>query len=192
MEKIILASNSPRRKEMFERFNINPIIMGSDIIEKINTGETKEQIAMSLALSKALSIYPEIEEGIIIGADTIVVYNNLILGKPKDDENAYRMLNMLSGKVHEVITGFALLKAGTNIKIIDFEKTLVKFKHLDSNTIYKYIDTKEPMDKAGAYGIQGIGAVLVEKIDGCYLNVVGLPLSKIDSLFRKHFDINIL
>lgn len=192
MEKIVLASNSPRRKEMFERFNINPIIMGSDIIEKINIGETKEQIAMSLALSKALSIFSKFEDEIIIGADTIVVYNNLILGKPKDEEDAFKMLSMLSGKTHEVITGFALLKAGTNIKIVDFEKTLVKFKHLDADTIYKYINTMEPMDKAGAYGIQGLGAILVEKIDGCYLNVVGLPLSKIDSLFKKHFDINIL
>lgn len=192
MDKIILASNSPRRKEMFERYKINPIIMGSDIIEKINTGETKEQIAMSLALSKALSIYPKFEDGIIVGADTIVIYNNLILGKPKDEEDAFKMLSMLSGEIHEVITGFALLKAGTNIKIVDFEKTLVKFKHLDANTIYKYIDTQEPMDKAGAYGIQGLGAILVEKIDGCYLNVVGLPLSKIDSLLRRFFDINIL
>lgn len=192
METIVLASTSPRRKEIFEKYNIYPVIAGSDIIEKINMGETKEQIAMTLALSKALSIYPEFKDGIIIGADTIVVYDNLILGKPKDEQDAFRMLKMLSGNVHEVITGFALVKAGTNIKIVDFEKTLVTFKKLDEDTINKYIKTKEPMDKAGAYGIQGLGAVLVERINGCYLNVVGLPLSKIDTLLRKHFDFNIL
>ncbi len=102
------------------------------------------------------------------------------------------MLTMLSGKVHEVLTGIAIIKANTNTRIIDYELTNVKFRQLSNDLINRYINTKEPYDKAGSYGIQGIGAILVDNIDGCYSNVVGLPLTKIDLLLNKYFDYKIL
>jgi septum formation protein len=192
MERIILASGSPRRKEILERYGLNIMVVKSDITEKINQGETPQQISMSLAFNKAYSVSKAFTGDIIIGADTIVVYENKILGKPKNDEEAFKMLSMLNGNVHDVITGISIIKAGTNQKIIDYEITKVKFKNLTQSRILKYIESKESFDKAGAYGIQGLGAILVEKIDGCYSNVVGLPLSKIDNLLGRYFNYNIL
>ena len=191
MNRIILASSSPRRKEMLERLNLNPIIVQSDIEEKLNPGETPEQISMSLAFSKSLEVSYDYKNDIVIGADTIVVFKGEILGKPKDDNDAYRMLKMLSGNVHEVITGISIIKADLNIKVVDYEITKVKFKELSSDRIIRYISTKEPNDKAGSYGIQDLGAILVEKIDGCYFNVVGLPLSKLDNLLDRYFNFKI-
>lgn len=192
MKKMILASNSPRRKELLERFDMDIKIVGSNFIEKENPGETPIQIAMSLALSKALSVSKNYKDDIVLGADTIVVYNNIILGKPKDGEDAYRILDLLSGNTHEVITGVSIIREKDNIKIIDYEKTIVKFRKLNHNLILKYIETKEPLDKAGAYGIQGVGEILVEKIDGCYSNVVGLPLTKIDFYLDKYFGFQLI
>lgn len=193
MEKIILASSSPRRKDILNRYNLNPLIFSAQIEEKQSIGETAEQIAMSLAFEKSIWVSNHFSNGeIIIGADTIVVLGDIILGKPKDEEDAYKTLSLLSGKEHRVITGICIIKANTNIKIIDYETTLVKFRHLSDGQISRYIQTKEPMDKAGAYGIQGFGQILVEKIDGCYSNVVGLPLGKLDYLLNKFFGIQIL
>ncbi len=192
MNKIILASGSPRRKEMLEKFNLNPTVVNSKYIEKSMPYENPVQVTMSLAFNKALSVSENYKDDIVIGADTIVVYNNIILGKPKDEEDAYRILSLLSGNTHEVITGIALIHVDRNIKIIDYEKTKVKFRKLDSKRILKYIETGEPFDKAGAYGIQGLGAILVEKIDGCYSNVVGLPLTKIDFYLNQYFGISTL
>lgn len=193
MEKIILASSSPRRKELLNRYNLNPIIFGAQIKEKQIIGEIPEQIAMSLAFEKSFWVSNHFNNGeIIIGADTIVVLEDKILGKPKNEEDAFNILSSLSGREHRVITGICLIKANTNIKIVDYETTLVKFRHLSREVISRYIQTKEPMDKAGAYGIQGFGQILVEKINGCYSNVVGLPLGKLDYLLNKFFDIQIL
>ena len=192
MDRIILASGSPRRRELLERYGLELKVVNSDIIEKFNTGETPEQISMALAFSKALSVSKAFSNDIVIGADTIVVYNNNILGKPKNEEDTFRILSMLSGNVHDVITGIAIIRAGTNQKIIDYERTRVKFNNLTPEKINNYIISKESFDKAGAYGIQGLGAILVEKIDGCYYNVVGLPLSKIDFLLGRYFNFNIL
>lgn len=193
MSKIILASSSPRRKELLEKYNLNPIIFKPDVEEKELTKEKPIQIAMSLAFEKALWVSDHFEnEEIIIGADTIVVYQNEVLGKPKDIEDAFRMLNLLSGKTHYVITGLSIIKANSNLKIVDYEKTKVEFRKLSKDQINRYIKTKEPMDKAGAYGIQGYGEILVKGIDGCYSNVVGLPLGKLDYLLDKFFNMKIL
>ena len=192
MNRIILASGSPRRRELLERYGLELRVVSSDIIEKLGSGETPEQISMALAFSKAISVSKAFSNDIVIGADTIVVYNNNILGKPKNDEDAFKILSMLSGNVHDVITGIAIIRAGTNQKIIDYERTKVKFNNLTPERINNYIISKESFDKAGAYGIQGLGAILVEKIDGCYSNVVGLPLSKIDFLLGRYFNFNIL
>lgn len=193
MKKIILASSSPRRKEILNRYNLNPIIFGAEIEEKQIAGETPEQVAMSLAFEKSFWVSKHFnDEEVIIGADTIVVLGDMILGKPKDEKDAFRILSLLNGKEHRVITGISIIKANTNIKIIDYETTTVRFRHLSEDQIMRYIHTKEPMDKAGAYGIQGYGQILVEKIDGCYSNVVGLPLVKLDYLLNKFFNIEIL
>lgn len=192
MVRIVLASGSPRRREIMEKYNIDLIVEKSNVDENINRGETSEQISMSLSLIKALDVSNRFSKDIVIGADTIVVVDGKILGKPKGKEDAYDMLNILSGRIHEVITGVALIKADMNIKIIDYEKTRVKFRKLTDDMIYRYIGTNEPFDKAGAYAIQGVGQILVENIDGCFFNVVGLPLTKIDKLLSKYFNCYIL
>ena len=188
MKRIVLASGSPRRREILEKFNIDLIIEKANVDERINEGERPEQIAMSLSLIKALDVGKKFPKDIIIAADTIVVLDGIILGKPKDKEDAFYMLDMLSDRVHEVITGIALIKEDENLKIIDYEKTKVKFRKLTDNLINRYINTDEPFDKAGTYAIQGIGQILVENIEGCYFNVVGLPLTKIDKLMNKYFN----
>lgn len=190
--QIVLASASPRRKELLERLNIQPIIAQKSISEKINSGELPEVVVMSLAFKKALAISYSYPDDIVIGADTIVVNDGVILGKPNDEGEAYKMLKNLSSKSHKVITGISILSQSKGVKIIDYESTIVKFRELSDRQIKNYILTKEPLDKAGSYGIQGLGAVFVEKIDGCYFNVVGLPLSKLDNLLRKFFDYNII
>jgi|SRR5699024_7473981 len=192
MKDIILASSSPRRRDILNKYNLKHRAIQSNIIEKIKLGEGPKQIVMSLAFQKAYNVSQEYEDSIVIGADTVVVYDNQILGKPIDKDDAIRILKLLSGKRHSVITAISLINLDENIKIVDYEKTIVKFRELDYNIIGKYVNTKEPMDKAGAYGIQGFGAVLVEGIEGCYLNVVGLPLTKFDKLLNKHFNIGIL
>lgn len=190
--RIVLASASPRRKELLEGLNLHPVIAQKNSEEKVNNGERPEIVVMSLALQKALGISYIYPEDIIIGADTIVVNDGKILGKPRDEEDAYNMLKGLSGKSHQVVSGISLLNQSRQIKIVDYVSTIVYFKDLSDMQIKNYINTKEPLDKAGSYGIQGLGAVLVEKIDGCYFNVVGLPLSKLDNLLRKYFDYNII
>ncbi len=192
MEKIILASSSPRRRELLSKYNLNLQVFPANIVETYGEGDTPEQIAMSLALQKALWVERHVNNGIIISADTIVILEDKILNKPIDDKDAFQMLNALSGKDHKVITGLSIIRANTNLKIIDFESTIVEFRNISDDKIKSYISTKEPMDKAGAYGIQGYGQVLVKGIKGCYSNVVGLPLAKLDYLLNTFFNIKIL
>lgn len=193
MNTIVLASSSPRRKELLLKYDLKPIIEKSSIKEAISPNETVEQIAMALAFEKANQVGGKYKQGeIIIGADTIVAYEGKVLGKPKGEEDAKNMLKSLSGREHEVITGISIIKSNSNLKIIDYEKTIVKFRKLTDRKIENYIKTKEYIDKAGAYGIQGVGGILVERINGCYFNVVGLPLYKLDILLEKYFDISLL
>ena len=192
MKDIILASSSKRREEILDKYNFKFEIIKKDIIEKIDKYDKPEELVMSLAFRKAYIVAKDYPEKIVIGADTVVVYRGEILSKPKNSEDAFRMLSLLSGKTHQVITGISVLNLETEQKIVDFEKTNVKFRDLDKDTIDKYISTKEAFDKAGSYGIQGIGGLLVEKIDGCYLNVVGLPLVKLDKVLNRFFDISII
>ena len=176
MDKIILASSSPRRKELLLKYSLNPIIVKSSIKEKISPNETTEQIVMALAFEKAKQVGEKYNGGeIIIGADTIVSCEGKVLGKPKDEQDARLMLKFLSNRKHEVVTGISIIKSNSNLRIIDYEKTIVKFRRLTNKKIENYIKTKEYIDQAGAYGIQGMGGILVEKISGCYFNVVGLP-----------------
>lgn len=193
MNKIVLASSSPRRKELLDKYNIDYKIISSHIEETIHLGESPEQIAMALAYEKALDVSNSSDGNeIIIAADTLVCFENIILGKPKNYLEAFDMLKLLSDRSHYVITGIAIIKGNTNIKVIDYEKTKVIFRNLTDKKIENYLNTDEYIDKAGAYAIQGKGEILVESIVGCYSNVVGLPITKLDKLLEEHFSISLL
>ncbi len=193
MKEIILASSSPRRREILEKFGFKPTIIKPEIQEKVWSEDSPAQIVMGLSFEKAFSVSEEVEKGkIIIASDTIVVYKDELLGKPKDKKDAFKILTKLNGNKHSVITGIAIIESKSNKKIIDYEETIVEFKISSDEKIKKYIDTLEPMDKAGAYGIQEYGQLLVRKIEGSYLNVVGLPIEKIDDILKENFNINIL
>ena len=192
MSVFVLASASPRRSEILSIFTDKFEVQSADIEERVYPGEYPEQIVMALALEKALIVAEKrMSNEIIIAADTVVVKDQ-ILGKPMDSEDAYRMLALLQNQIHEVLTGVAIIKVGTNDKIVSYSKTRVKMKQLTEQMIYRYINTGEVWGKAGAYAIQGKGAAIVEWIEGDYYNVVGLPISKVIDLMRKHFDIDIL
>lgn len=190
--KIILASKSPRRKELLEQIGLAFEVIVSDADENIEE-RVPEEFVMELSRIKSKAVLDSVDdiddETIIIGADTIVVYDGKILGKPKDEEDAFEMLKMLSNNVHEVITGVTLLsKKSGNVDMDTFyEKTKVFTYEMTDNEIREYIATKEPMDKAGSYGIQGIGGKFIKQIEGDYNNVVGLPVSRI---YQKIKEIN--
>lgn len=177
MAEIILASASPRRKELLSTAGIEFTVKVADVEEKIDDGLTPAEVVRSLALQKAQAVADKNPEAIVIGADTIVVLDDVILGKPQSEENAVEMLTSLSGRSHTVYTGVALIKGD---KVRSFcEATQVEFYDLTEEDIDAYVATKDCMDKAGAYGIQTNGCVLIRKIDGDYFNVVGLPVSKV-------------
>lgn len=188
---IILASKSPRRREILENTKVKFSIRESQIDEKIKESESPKETVMRLAYEKAFDIASNNEDSLVIGADTIVVINDKILGKPKNEEEAYNMIKLLSGKTHYVITGFALVNLSLNKKVIDCEVSQVTFKELSDQCIKDYINTKESLDKAGAYGIQGYGGLLVKCIQGDYFNIVGLPISKISDYLNDCFKINL-
>ena len=175
---MILASKSPRRKEILENFGFNLEIVVPEIDENSDKDNNVDKI-MDIAYKKVLEVAKNHRDKFIIGADTIVEFNGKIIGKPKSVDDAKRILKDLSGKSHNVITGFCIMNKSKNILIRDYAKTEVIFRKLDDDTISWYIGTKEPMDKAGAYGIQGKGAVLVEKINGDFFTVMGLPIGEI-------------
>ena len=176
---IILASKSPRRREILENTKVRFSVKESQIDEIIKVNESPKETVMRLAYEKALDVASSNKDSLVIGADTIVVINEQILGKPKNEEEAYNMIKLLSGKTHYVITGFALINLSLNKKVVDCEVSQVTFKELSKECIKDYINTKESLDKAGAYGIQGYGGLLVKNIQGDYFNIVGLPISKI-------------
>lgn len=192
MRKIILASASPRRKELLEQCGVSPEIITSNIEESIFSNKSPEEIVMSLSFQKAINVAMKVEEGLVIGADTIVALDNEILGKPSDSSEAFSILKKLSGKEHKVVTGFSIIDKVTGKKVVDYESTKVYFRKLSDYDIQEYLATEETKDKAGAYGIQGKGALLVEKIEGCYFNVVGLPISKLNNCLRVFFNTNLL
>ena len=175
---IILASQSPRRKELLKQLDLPFEIRTKDIDESFPSTFRPEAAAVYIAEKKANSFIGQLDKELLIAADTLVAIGEDIFGKPKDKDDAFRMLRLLSENVHEVITGVALLHQK---KIYSFyEKTLVYFRHLSDEEIAYYIETYRPFDKAGAYGIQEwIGMVGVERIDGSYNNVVGLPTARL-------------
>lgn len=185
--KIILASASARRKELLERIVEEFSVIVSDFDEEavLFNGDCGEYVKI-LAEGKALAVSKKIDkESIVIGSDTIVAIDNKILGKPKSREDAFCMLKKLSGREHQVYSGIAVVDVKNNRVLSDFVCTKVKFSQLSEKQIKDYVDSGEPMDKAGAYGIQGKAGVFVEKIDGCYYSVVGLPLNKLNSMLEE-------
>ena len=189
--KVILASASPRRKEILQNTKLNFDIQKSDIEEVILENESPEDMVVRLAYEKAFDVAKRNTDRLVIGADTIVALDNEVLGKPKDQNEAYQMIKRLSNKAHKVITGISLINLKENKIIKDYVVSFVTFKDLSEDSIKDYINTNESLDKAGAYGIQGYGALLVKNIQGDYFNIVGLPISRLSDLLKNHFDINL-
>ena len=196
MKNIILASKSPRRAFLLSGIGLKYDIIDGDADESSVSKELEPGLyTQELALLKAAAAAKKLKSAknaVIISADTVVVLDGRILGKPSDEDDAFSMLKDLSGRTHEVYTGYCVMRGSDGFAVCKSEKTAVTFKRLDDEKIRAYIATGEPMDKAGAYGIQEKGATLVEKIDGDYFNVVGLPLSSLADTMEKEFDINIL
>ena len=190
--EIILASASPRRKEILQNTKLKFDIEKSDIEEVVLENESPEDMVVRLAYEKAFDVAKRNTDRLVIGADTIVALDDEVLGKPKDQKEAYQMIKRLSNKTHKVITGISLINLKENKIIKDYVVSLVTFKDLSEDSIKDYINTNESLDKAGAYGIQGYGALLVKNIQGDYFNIVGLPISRLSDLLKNHFDINLI
>ncbi len=187
---LILASNSPRRRELLHQIGVQFTSDPADVDERILPGESPQDYAVRVSLDKARVAAKRAGAGIVIAADTIVVVDDAILGKPVDREDAKRMLTLLSGKMHRVITGLAVMDAATGKTRTAMSVTKVWFRSLSSGEISSYVASGEPLDKAGAYGIQEKGALLVNQIEGCYFNVVGLPLSLLGEMLQT-FGVNL-
>jgi septum formation protein len=183
--KLILASKSPRRKELLNQINADFDIYPSTFDEKLISINEPIELAMELSFQKALVVSRVFERSYILGADTIVNLENEIMHQPLDENDAIKMLKKLSNKRHTVITGYSIINISEDLYIKKFVSTEVEFRKLSLNEIDRYIKTKEPFDKAGAYGIQGFAGQFIRRIKGCYFNVVGLPLEAITNELNK-------
>ena len=182
---LILASGSPRRRELLGRMGYEFQICSPDVDEHVS-GHARD-IVRTLAVRKARAAAERFDRGVIIASDTLVSLDGAPLGKPADADEARRMLRALSGREHEVFTGVCLIDAQTGMEEAQADRTGVRFRPLTDAEIDAYVATGEPMDKAGAYGIQNIGALFVEGIKGDYFNVVGLPLCKLGQVLKEEF-----
>lgn len=185
--KIILASASERKQELLKRLISDFDVIVSDFDEnKVDFMGSIDEYVKEIALGKAMDVRKRVsKDSIIISADTVVALDSKILGKPKDEKEAFKMLKSLQGRTHFVYSGVAVINNKENIIRQKSQATKVKFSNISDEEIFQYINTKEPMDKAGAYGIQGIGGTFVESIEGCYYNVVGLPLNSLRSILKE-------
>ena len=174
-KKLVLASGSPRRTEILERAGWPHEVIVAGIDETLRPQEPPATYVQRLARSKAEAVAQRLEEGLVLGADTTVVIESQILGQPEDDADAKRMLRLLNGKWHEVLTGVALVRVGGESRV-DYETTRVHFAEMSESEIDWYISTGEPFGKAGAYAIQGKAALFIEEIQGDYFNIMGLPI----------------
>jgi|TARA_B110000467_G_scaffold142490_1_gene143928 septum formation protein len=177
--KLILASQSPRRKQILSRLNIPFKVIISDVDESIYTGdESPKSYAQKLASIKCENVSKKYTNYLVVGSDTIVILNDKVMGKPQNKKDAIHKLKLLSGNTHQVITAVSIQCTKRNINHTFYEQTAVKFRQIPLAYIYTYVDSESPYDKAGSYGIQDWSAIFVEKINGCYDNVVGFPLSR--------------
>ena len=185
-QNIYLASKSPRRRKLLKQLGIKFKSFSVNSIEEFFDGEHPIECVKRIAIEKMEIAKKKVNNGIIITADTIVVLDKNVLGKPQNVKDAIKILSMLSGKKHTVLTGFCVLNQKTKKQIVNYEKTEVEFRKLSRDEIVDYVKSGSPMDKAGAYGIQDdFGAVFVKRIHGCYYNVVGLPLTNLYNALRK-------
>ena len=189
----ILASKSPRRKELLRNIGINAEVVTSDVDESKLRDLPPEKMVTELAMMKAADVARSFRGNtIVIGADTAVVLEGKIFGKPKSMDEAKEMLRLLSGKTHEVYTGYCVFDCSDASAVSKYEVTKVTFRALSEEEINGYVKTREPMDKAGAYGIQKKGSVFIRKIDGDYFNVVGLPVCALAVLLKEEFQIDVI
>lgn len=191
-KKIVLASASPRRKELLDTIKLQFEIIPADIDETLESDRFSLDVIEKLALDKALDVSKRINyPALIIGSDTVVVINDQVLGKPKDKEDAFSMLKMLNGKTHKVISAIAIYNTAQDKTLVDSVSSEVTFREMTDKEITNYIDSGEPMDKAGAYAIQGIGGIFVSSICGCYSNIVGISVFKLAEML-KIFGISVI
>jgi septum formation protein len=183
--RLLLASASPRRRELLRNAGFDFDVQASHIVEEMKPGERPEEFARRAAREKALHIAASSPGGrLVLGADTVVVVDGETLGKPSDPADAARMLRLLSGRTHQVHTGVCLVRAPDEVKALEHETTLVTFRELDEEEIRGYVESGEPLDKAGAYAVQGLASKFVTRISGCYSNVVGLPVARVYGIIR--------
>lgn len=192
---LILASSSPRRRELIQLLGLPVTIRNNDVDETMEREITPVETVKELSTRKARAAFEQIkgsfENGVIVGSDTVVVYNGKILSKPENKDDAFRMLKLLQGNTHDVYSGIACIETVTGENVVNHSVTQVTMKPLTDEQIRSYIQTGEPMDKAGAYAVQGLGATFVEKINGDYFTVVGLPLALLSDML-KDFGIDVL
>jgi septum formation protein len=184
-KKLILASGSPRRSSLLSLVGFNFEIITSDINEDDEKYTIPEVYVLELSQKKAARVAEKINDGFIVGADTIVVLDDKILGKPRNAKHAKKMLQTLSGRTHTVVTGFSIIEKPSGRVVNEYEKTDVTFRELSEDEIDAYVKTKSSLDKAGAYGIQDHGAVFVSRVNGCFYNVMGFPISRFYASFQS-------
>lgn len=196
MTNIILASKSPRRTEIMKRYCPELKIIIPEIEENMHGGDRPETTVMRLAFEKAVKVLEvcsgDKQNEIIVAADTVVYIDGEIIGKPKNRDEGRSMLTRLSSRVHQVYTGLCLIGVKSLVKVSDYEMTEVEFNKLTQDEIERYLDTGEYADKAGAYGIQGYGELFVKSIRGCYNNVKGLPVARLNALLKQHFSTSLM
>jgi septum formation protein len=180
---VVLASTSPRREELLRLLQIEFEAQSSQVAEFAEANESPRAMVVRLARAKAEAVHKLRPEAIIIGADTVVVCDSQVFGKPASLEDARRILRQLSGRTHEVLTGVCVIHGHT--RKVDCSRTVVEFSSLTKQEVEWYLRTGEPMDKAGAYGIQGLGARFISRVNGCYSNIVGLPLSLLYQMLKQ-------
>jgi len=191
MPRIILASESPARQNLLRQIKILFSVVPSKIQESQRRFATPKEQVQTLAAEKARHVASRTKHGLVIGADTIIVRKGKVIGKPRTRSEAVKILKELSGTTHSVFTGLAVVDAATGRSSVDYVKTSVKMKKLTQKEIEAYVSTGESFGKAGAYAAQGKGAILIERVDGCYCNVVGLPLPKLGDMLKK-FNVSLL
>lgn len=182
---LVLASSSPRRRNILEGLDLEFEIDFPGTEENIDPGEAPEDVVVRLAALKAADVARRHSKGTVIGADTIVIIDGVMLGKPSDPADAVRMLRTISGRWHEVLTGLAVVRCSDGETVRGFERTRVLVRELTGREIEGYVAGGEPLDKAGSYGIQECGAALVSRVDGCFYNVVGLPVVRLSLLLKE-------
>lgn len=191
MLPIYLASASPRRRELMEQLGLPFTVIISNVDESIADAVPPGRMVEILSERKAREVAGELDRGLVIGSDTVVVWRDRILGKPGDSREALEMLSCLQGDEHSVYSGLAVINVETGVAHVTHERTRVFFRPAGIDELKAYVDTGEPMDKAGGYAVQGLGVVFVNSIEGCYFNVVGLPLGRLTRVL-KEFGVDVL